>query len=140
MVIDSRTRPDNSIRRRRECESCKRRFTTHEMLIEDNVTVIKKDSTRQPFDSKKLMVGMQRACEKTSITQEQIAKIVDDVQRRARKRKSGEITSLEIGDMVSSALSKKDDVAYIRFSSVYKKFESPEEFVATVKMLKKNKK
>ena len=135
-VIDSRESRGNSIRRRRACTSCKRRFTTYEKM-ESNVTVVKKDGTREPFNPEKLERGIEKACEKRPITSEMIGEMVRRIELRAMDRKAGEIKSKEIGRIVVGELLKMDPVAYIRFTSVYNKFDSPREFVDDVSAVNK---
>jgi transcriptional repressor NrdR len=136
-VLDSReTVGGDSIRRRRECASCKKRFTTYERVDLADITVIKKDNTREPFDRSKILTGMTRACEKRQISRERIEAVVDKMEMRIRARGVREIRSREIGDMVVRELFKLDPVAYIRFASVYNNFDSPEEFKKAVTLFK----
>ncbi|MEO0070270.1 MAG: transcriptional regulator NrdR [candidate division WOR-3 bacterium] len=136
-VIDSRMTADNSaIRRRRECENCHRRFTTYERLEEIPIVVIKKDGRREIFDRNKIITGALKACEKRPVELKQIEQIVDEVEREIHNRLVGEITSLEIGEMVMEHLRKLDEVAYIRFASVYKEFSDARKFLEEVSRLK----
>ena len=135
-VIDSRESKGNSIRRRRACTSCGRRFTTYEKM-ESNLMVVKKDGTREPFNSEKLERGIEKACEKRPVTNEMISEMVRRIELRAMNRKAGEIKSKEIGRIVVGELLKTDPVAYIRFTSVYNKFDSPREFVDAVSAVNK---
>ncbi len=126
-VIDSRESSDGlSVRRRRECPKCKRRFTTYER-IETNVIVIKKDGRREAFDRQKLFNGVQKACEKRPIPMEDIEKLVNDVEMTLRAR-GQEVSSREIGNIVMKKLKKLDKIAYIRFASVYKEFADIDDF------------
>lgn len=122
-VIDSRSNEDGtSIRRRRECLSCGRRFTTYEVIENTPILVVKRDGTRQPFESEKLKRGVMRACEKRPVPAEKISAIVAGVERRMYNTLLQEINSQEIGEMVMDELKKLDSVAYIRFASVYRDF------------------
>lgn len=134
-VIDSReVQGGEGIRRRRECIYCKRRFTTYEKADLADITVIKKDGTRQPFDSSKILNGIMRACEKRTITRATMETTVGKIEKKIRSKGLKEISSREIGDMVIRELYKLDPVAYIRFASVYKNFGSPEEFEKVLKL------
>ncbi len=129
-VIDSRpTDEDGAIRRRRECGECKRRFTTYEKVEAISIAVIKKDQSRQPYDRNKILKGIMTACEKRPISIEQMEKAADDVECELYKRAAREISSAEIGDMVLKRLRELDEVAYVRFASVYKRFDSLEVFM-----------
>ena len=128
-VVDSRSAEDgNAIRRRRECLKCKYRFTTYERLGEHHVIVIKSDGSSEAFDRQKLMRGLLIACAKRSITPEQLDLLITDIENELRSSPKGEIRSKDLGDLVLSRLAKLDDVAYIRFASVYKDFKNIEEF------------
>ncbi len=138
-VIDSREVMDGaSIRRRRECESCGKRFTTYEKVDLEDITVIKRDGTRQPFERTKILGGIIHASEKRNISREKMESIVDKIEMKIRSKGIKEINSREIGDMVVKELFKVDLVAYIRFASVYYNFDSPEEFKKYVLMLEKS--
>jgi len=129
IVVDSRfVEADNSIRRRRLCNSCKRRFTTYERIDTVKVTVIKRDGTREPFDRSKIVNGISKACEKRPISRERIDAIADKIEAKLMAQNKKEVTSREIGELVMKELYKLDPVAYIRFASVYKNFDSPDEF------------
>ena len=135
-VIDSRLTEDNeSIRRRRECEKCSKRFTTYERLETQPITVIKKDSTRQPYDRNKILGGLIRACIKRNIGIVTLEKLADDIELEIRNSTSFEITSEKIGDLVLLRLKNLDKVAYIRFASVYKHFDDIEEFKKELEVL-----
>ncbi len=129
-VVDSRLRREgDAIRRRRECLSCQRRFTTHERVEDILPMVIKKDNRREPFDRKKIMDGMVRACEKRSVSMDTIEAIVDRIERKFQDRMEKEIRSQEIGEEVMKALHETDDVAYVRFASVYRSFKDLNDFM-----------
>ncbi len=139
-VLDSRDSEDlGSIRRRRECMKCEKRFTTYERVDMVDMIVMKKDGRREQFDKKKLMTGMLKATEKRPVTMDQIEKAVDEIERELRKRDSIEIPSKIMGEFVMDKLKKLDEVAYIRFASVYGSFDNLETFEKEVKSLLKNK-
>lgn len=128
-VIDSReSKKGFSIRRRRECLSCKRRFTTYEKIEEIPYMVIKKDGSRQPFDSQKLLRGMLKACEKRPIPLNRVEEIVEEIEAKLQERQEKEISSAEIGQFVMERLKELDKVAYVRFASVYREFKDVLEF------------
>lgn len=143
-VVDSReVMNGESIRRRRECESCGRRFTTYEKVDLADITIIKRDNTREPFDRSKILNGIMKACEKRSISRERMDQMVDKIETKIRSSGIKEIKSRKIGDMVVKELFNVDPVAYIRFASVYYNFDSPNEFrkyVATLERAPKRKK
>jgi transcriptional repressor NrdR len=123
-VLDSRPANENkSIRRRRECEKCQRRFTTFEMVEEAPLMVIKKDGSREEFNRDKLLRGLIRACEKRPVSVEQLDSIVSEVERRVREHAHAEVDSRNIGELVMEELYPVDEVAYIRFASVYRQFK-----------------
>jgi transcriptional repressor NrdR len=129
-VIDSRQTDDNSaIRRRRECEGCGRRFTTYEKIDTVPLMVIKKDKSRQPFDSSKLRTGIIKACEKRPVSLAEIDKLVREVEMKAYNSFDQEITSQAIGELVMDGLKKLDEVAYVRFASVYRQFKDIQTFM-----------
>lgn len=137
-VLDSRDSEDlSSIRRRRECSKCSKRFTTYERIETAPLLVIKKDGRREGFDRNKLTGGILRACEKRPISLEEIKKIVDQIEADLRKKDSIEIPSTEIGEMVMKKLRTLDKVAYVRFASVYKAFEDVESFAKEAQTLLK---
>jgi len=137
-VVDKRDRPDNqAIRRRRECLSCGKRFTTDERVAHVHVAVIKKDGSHQQFDREKIRKGLFRAAEKRPITEENIDRMVDVIERRIRRLKGNGIPSEKIGQYVMSMLKKKDEVAYMRFASVYRDFENLGSFEEELEQLKK---
>jgi transcriptional repressor NrdR len=135
-VVETRASEDvDTIRRRRECLKCKKRFTTYERIENVNLVVIKKDGKREQFDRNKLRSGIMRSCEKTMVSVELIEKIVTEVERELRGGDSVEVESKKIGQMVAMRLKKIDKVAYIRFSSVFKRFVDVEDFEEEVKRL-----
>jgi len=139
-VIDSRLGKDgNSIRRRRECMSCNRRFTTYERVEEINLMVVKKDGTRQPFDRNKIMQGLLKAIEKRPIDPERIEEMVSELERDLQERGEREVGSKEIGERLISKLHEIDEVAYVRFASVYRSFKDVNQFMDELKDLLKEK-
>ena len=137
-VIDSRPSEDgSSIRRRRECLQCNTRFTTYEKLIDNPLIVIKNDGSSEAYNRNKLMSGLLIACAKRPITPDMIDSLVDDIENELRSAPKNEVTSKELGDLVLVRLSRLDDVAYVRFASVYKDFQNIEEFYATLEELRK---
>ncbi|MBE5732738.1 MAG: transcriptional repressor NrdR [Clostridiales bacterium] len=122
-VIDSRsTDDDTSIRRRRECLKCGKRFTTYEVIENTPVLVVKNDGTRQTFDVNKLKNGIIKSCEKRPVAISDIEKLVNDIEKKVYNNLDQEISSTQIGEMVMNGLKNLDEVAYIRFASVYRQF------------------
>jgi len=139
-VIDSReSKKGISIRRRRECLSCKRRFTTYEKIEEIPYMVVKKDGTRQPFDTQKLLRGMMKACEKRPIQISQLEEIIEEIESLLQERPDKEISVSEIGQLVMDRLKALDMVAYVRFASVYREFGDVAEFRRELEDLMKEK-
>ena len=137
-VIDKRETPDNeSIRRRRECEKCEKRFTTHERIENPNLFVIKKNGSRQEFNREKLIKSFLKACEKRPISQEQIDEEVSKIEAKLKSFEETEIPSKYIGELVMKALNKLDKVAYIRFASVYRDFTDLSDYEEELKKLVK---
>ncbi len=136
-VVDSRPTPDGSIRRRRECLSCKKRFTTYEVVETLQVFVIKKDGSKEPFDRAKLLTGVLKACQKRPLDAEDI---VSDIELELQNSLKQDVTTKEIGEMVLTRLKNLDEVAYIRFASVYREFQDLETFLAELKKLRDKKK
>ena len=135
-VVDSRPTDDgNSIRRRRECISCGRRFTTYEKIEVQQLLVIKKDNSRELFDPQKVRSGIIAACHKRPVTASQIEKVVSSVEQFAANSLQEEITTRQIGEMVMEELRKLDEVAYIRFASVYRSFTDIPTFMNELKAL-----
>ncbi len=128
-VLDSRAAHEGkAIRRRRECLACSYRFTTFEEILKDELSVIKRDGRREDFSRQKLLSGITRACLKRHVTNEQIDRIVDSVIETLQRRDTTDIPSAEIGELVMRALLKLDQVAYVRFASVYQRFDDVEQF------------
>lgn len=137
-VVDSRSsRENDSIRRRRECLRCQRRFTTYEHIEEIPLMVIKKNGQRQPFDRNKIMTGLLKACEKRPISAERVESILDTVERALLKRHNKEVPSWQIGELIMKKLHSADQVAYVRFASVYREFKDVSEFMKELKDLVK---
>ncbi len=135
-VVDSRTSKEGAAtRRRRECLDCGHRFTTYEYVEQLEVAIIKKDLRREPFDRQKLVSGILSSCKKRPVSMETIEEIVDRVQHRIEQDPRGEIESLQVGELVMEELSKVDQIAYIRFASVYRNFRTTEEFISQVSEL-----
>ncbi len=129
-VIDSRQTDDGyTIRRRRECEGCGRRFTTYEKIDAGPLMVVKKDKSRETFDSNKIKTGILKACEKRPVSIQSIDALVRGVEARAYHRFDQEVTSQAIGEMVMDGLKKLDEVAYVRFASVYRQFRDIHTFM-----------
>lgn len=129
-VIDSRATNDGfSIRRRRECLHCKRRFSTSERVEEMNLKVVKRKGVREPFSREKVRQGMEKACWKRPISDEQIDAAVSRVETEIAAEYESEITSTELGELVMKELAKLDQVAYVRFASVYRQFKDVQDFV-----------
>ncbi|MGM8215569.1 transcriptional regulator NrdR [Bacillaceae bacterium W0354] len=123
-VLDSRPVDDNrSIRRRRECEDCQYRFTTFERVEEIPLIVVKKDGTREEFNREKIKRGLIKACEKRPVTADQIDRIVFEIEKELRNQGNSEVLSHEIGELIMDHLAKIDEVAYVRFASVYRQFK-----------------
>jgi transcriptional repressor NrdR len=139
-VIDSRdSKKGLSIRRRRECLACRRRFTTYEKIEEIPYMVVKKDGSRQPFDSQKLLRGLLKACEKRPIPVKKLEEIVEEIEAKLNERSEKEIRSSEIGQHVMERLKELDKVAYVRFASVYREFRDVSEFKRELETLLKEK-
>lgn len=135
-VIDSRLSKDGDlIRRRRECSHCQRRFTTYERVEETLPLVIKKDGRREVFDRGKILAGLQRACEKRPISVTVLEKLVERIEQRLQESGEREVHSREIGEQIMRELQSLDEVAYVRFASVYRSFKDVNEFMNEVKEL-----
>lgn len=135
-VVDSReSREGEVIRRRRECLSCGRRVTTYEQIEQAPVMVVKKDGRRERFDRGKLMAGIMRACEKRPIPMQRLEKICDEAEAMIQEKTDREIDSYELGELVMERLRKLDEVAYVRFASVYRQFKDINAFMAELKTL-----
>ena len=133
-VVDSRaTQEESAIRRRRECLKCGKRFTTYEYIEEVSLMVIKKDGRREPFDRKKIISGLMKACEKRPISMERLEEIVTQVERTIQKKSDREVESNKVGELVMERLKDLDDVAYVRFASVYRQFKDVGQFMIELK-------
>ncbi len=135
-VIDSRLGKDNTvIRRRRQCLTCNKRFTTYERIEEILPYVIKKDGRREAFDRRKIVEGMRRACQKRSVSVDKIEAVADSIEHELLEMPEKEISVTHIGERVMKALQQLDDVAYVRFASVYRSFRDIQEFMDELKEL-----
>ncbi len=135
-VIDSRsTKEGRAIRRRRECIGCGNRFTTYEYVENASVVVVKRDRKREPFSREKIIAGVSRACEKRPISLNQIEEMVDRIEVEVQRRAPGEVASAFIGERVMEELQKLDEVAYVRFASVYRHFKDVNEFLDEIQGL-----
>ena len=129
-VIDSRPAEEGAtIRRRRECQSCQKRFTTYEIIERLPLVVVKRDNSRQTFDKVKLINGMVRACEKRPVTLSTLEAIADDIEQELQSNLEREISTVDIGEMVMARLKQVDEVAYVRFASVYRQFKDINTFM-----------
>jgi transcriptional repressor NrdR len=140
-VVDSRATAENSaIRRRRECLKCGQRFTTYEYIEDLSLMVIKRDGSRQAFDRKKVLVGIMKACEKRPISLDKMEEVVTSIERTIQRKSDREVSSRLIGELVMEKLKLLDDVAYVRFASVYRQFQDVNEFMkALTEMIQKEK-
>ena len=135
-VVDSRAGKDGDvIRRRRECLSCRRRFTTYERVEEELPLVVKRDGRREPFDRQKIMTGILKACEKRPVSYAAIEQVVDSLEAEFQASGEKEVSSVQIGERVMAELLRMDDVAYVRFASVYRQFKDISQFVEEIKTL-----
>jgi len=135
-VVDSRTSADGvSIRRRRECQSCQRRYTSYERLEEAPILVIKKDQRREPFSRDKVLAGLLRACEKRPVPLARLEAVVDLVERKIQEKFEREVESGAIGEIVVEELRQIDKVAYVRFASVYQAYDDVSQFVTALEPL-----
>ena len=135
-VVDSRAGKDGDvIRRRRECLSCRRRFTTYERVEEELPFVVKRDGRREPFDRQKILTGVLKACEKRPVSYAAIEKVVDTLEAEFQASGEKEVSSVQIGERVLAGLLRMDDVAYVRFASVYRQFKDISQFVEEIKSL-----
>ncbi len=133
-VIDSRISKDGmTIRRRRECLACEKRFTTHEKIEDTLPVIIKKDNRRETFDAKKILDGLRKACQKRDISTQQLEEITDRIERTLLERGVKEVDSSEIGEQIMQELHDLDQVAYVRFASVYRSFKDLNDFMKEVK-------
>ena len=130
-VVDSRASSDGfAIRRRRECTSCNRRYTTYERIEESPLRVVKKDDRREPFDRRKILAGLIKACEKRPVSIAALEAVADRVEASLQERPEKEIATAEVGGFVMEELKKLDKVAYVRFASVYRQFRDVGEFMS----------
>lgn len=140
-VVDSRiSQEGDSIRRRRECLSCQKRFTTYEHIEEIPLMVIKKDNRREPFDRNKILSGIRKACEKRPISVASMEEITDDIEREIYRDFKDEVKSVDIGQRVMTRLHALDEVAYVRFASVYRQFKDARQFMEEVEEFIKSRK
>ena len=138
-VLDSRpTEEGTVIRRRRECPECGKRFTTYEKIETAPVMVIKKDGSRQLFEIDKVRMGIVKACEKCKVSVDQIEHVVNEIDRQVHNRNENEISSIEIGEMIMNKLMQLDQVAYVRFASVYREFKDIDSFMKELSALLKH--
>jgi transcriptional repressor NrdR len=136
-TLETRDSPDNTIRRRKECAQCGKRFTTYEYVETIELMVKKKDGRMERFDINKIIRGLQKACEKRPVTMEQIRELAERVRQDLMLLGKEEVSSQEIGDLVMKHVKKVDRIAYIRFASVYRQFEEPEDFRRVLQEVKR---
>lgn len=135
-VVDSRsTEDENAIRRRRECLKCNKRYTTYEKIEDIPILVIKKDSSRELFDKSKIVGGLIKACEKRPVSRMQIEELAEEIEKSISNKMLTEVSSEEIGEMIMDRLKKLDEVAYVRFASVYRRFADINTFIDEIKNL-----
>jgi transcriptional repressor NrdR len=135
-VVDSReSRDGHTVRRRRECLTCGRRFTTYEQIEDIPYMVVKKDGSRQDFDRRKLLLGLHKACEKRPVAARDLQNIVDTVEQKLHEQEDREMSTEEIGTLVMARLKQLDQIAYVRFASVYRKFEDLDAFMEELNKL-----
>ena len=141
-VVDSRLNGDGtSIRRRRECLKCEKRFTTYEYVEHVPLMVVKRDSRRQPFDREKIIAGIVKACEKRPVSIDKIESVTAEIERIVQKKYDREVEAKDLGEIIMEKLSMLDEVAYVRFASVYRQFRDVNQFMNELKlMLDKEKK
>jgi len=136
-TLETRDSQNNTVRRRKECLNCGKRFTTYEYIESVELMVRKRDGRIERFDLNKIIRGVQKACEKRPVSMEQIRNLAERVRQNLMMRGKGEVSSQEIGDLVAKYLKKLDRIAYIRFASVYRQFEEPEDFRRILKEVRK---
>lgn len=136
-VIDSRPTDDSSIRRRRQCDECGKRFTTYEKVETLPLIVVKKDNNREPYDREKIVAGIVRSCHKRPISMKQINDMVDDIEGQIFNMEEKEIPTTTIGSIVMDKLKDLDEVAYVRFASVYREFKDVNTFMDEIKKILK---
>lgn len=138
-VVDSRSTDDKTaIRRRRECLSCNKRYTTYEKIENVPLLVIKKNMSREYFDRSKILNGLMKACQKRPVSRKQIEEIADEIERKISSNVLTEINSSDIGEMIMESLKKVDEVSYVRFASVYRQFKDINTFMEEIKNLISN--
>jgi len=135
-VLDKRATVENQIRRRRECLNCEKRFTTYESIADRTIVIIKSDGKKEKFDRNKLLKGLYKACEKRPVSMQKINYVVDEVEKYLKNYKSEEVETKIIGDLVMKLLKNLDNVAYLRFASVYRNFEEVQHFQEEIEGLK----
>lgn len=135
-VVDSRESNEfDAIRRRRECLKCGKRFTTYERIEEIPLMVVKKDGRREPFDRKKILSGLVKACEKRPVAVEKLELLVDEIERELLRQDEKEISSRRVGEIIMGKLPAIDEIAYVRFASVYREFRDINQFMQTLKQM-----
>jgi transcriptional repressor NrdR len=135
-VVDSRLTSDGAaIRRRRECLKCEFRFTTYEYVEQVNLMVVKRDGRRQPFDRKKIIGGIVKACEKRPVSMDTMEEITKEIERSLQKKFDREVESKDIGELIMEKLAGLDEVAYVRFASVYRQFRDVNQFMSELKTI-----
>lgn len=135
-VVDSRPAQDGrAIRRRRECLGCHKRFTTYEYVEQGTLSVLKSDNRREPFDRHKLFYGIKLACNKRPVTSREIELMVDEIEKIVTSPSKAEVTSKDLGEMVMTRLRDVDEIAYVRFASVYRRFKDKAEFLEEMKKI-----
>jgi len=135
-VVDSRSSQEgDAIRRRRECLKCQRRYTTYEHIEGVSLMVVKKDGRRESFDRKKILSGLVKSCEKRPVSVEKLEDTVDDIERTLQRNFDKEVESVEVGELIMQRLGKLDQVAYVRFASVYREFKDVNQFMKELKQI-----
>lgn len=135
-VVDSRLNTEgNSIRRRRECIVCGKRFTTYEYIEQVPLMVVKRDGRRQPFDRKRILAGLVKACEKRPVSMETLEDLTDAIEKAISKEQDREVSSKRIGELIMEKLADLDEVAYVRFASVYRQFRDVNQFMDELKTM-----
>jgi transcriptional repressor NrdR len=134
--VTNKRKSGDRIRRRRECLKCKKRFTTYEHLENENLYLIKKDGRKEKFDSEKITRGLKRAFEKREISKEKIEKLSSEIEEQLRRKGKKEIESSIVGELIMKKIKKIDNIAYMRFASVYRDFQNPQDFKKELKELK----
>jgi transcriptional repressor NrdR len=135
-VIDSRLSGDGtSIRRRRECLKCEKRFTTYEYVEQVPLMVVKRDGRRQPFDRNKIVTGLIKACEKRPVSIDKMEEVTSEIERTVQKKYDREVSSKELGEIIMEKLATLDEVAYVRFASVYRQFKDVNQFMNELRVI-----